>query len=209
MARLSLVPGQMFDWTKFDGDIQVALNHVPKLAFNKIYSVQSEAGIVQNGWVIPKATGRYGTDYLYRAYIAAYGWPANLPEDAIYPNTQVDSDGNKLSGKNKYVLHFARGQTPPVNAFWSITMYDPEYFFVANPLNKFTLSLRDSLIYNTNDGSLDLYFQHTSPGVDKQSNWLPAPQGDFILMLRMYWPKISSFSFNNESWVIPPVRKIL
>ncbi len=133
----------------------------------------------------------------------------NLPEDAIYPCTDIDSNGKKLSGKNKYVLHFAKGQMPPVNGFWSITMYNSEYFFMANSLNKFTLSPRDSLIYNAEYDSLDLYFQHTPPNGDKQANWLPAPQGAFILMLRMYWPKVSSFSPNNASWIIPPVKKLL
>ncbi|UJR18272.1 hypothetical protein I4U23_005175 [Adineta vaga] len=208
MGNLGLFPGQTFNWNKLNSHNQVALNRVPKLAFNKISSFQLKTATMQNGWLIPESAGRYGTDYLRRAYIAAYGWGANLREDAIYPHTTVDSDGKKLSGANKYVLHFAKGQTPPVNAFWSITMYDPEYFFVVNPLNKFTLSPRDPLIYNAKDGSLDLYIQHTSPGLDKQINWLPAPKGSFILMLRMYWPKVFIPSASNTSWIIPAVKQI-
>ncbi|UJR18870.1 hypothetical protein I4U23_021998 [Adineta vaga] len=209
MAKLDLFPGQIFNWNKFGDRIQVALNQVPKLAFNKISSLQNKSGTIQNGWLIPEAAGRYGTDYLRRAYIAAYGWGANLREDAIYPHTTVDSNGKKLSGENKYVIHFTKDQTPPVNAFWSITMYDQDYFFVPNPLNKFTLSPRDPLIYNSKDGSLDLYFQHTSPELNKQNNWLPAPNGSFILMLRMYWPKVWIHSINNISWEIPPVKQML
>jgi hypothetical protein len=95
--------------------------------------------------------------------IAAYGWAANLLEDVTYPYMDVDSNGKKMSEINKFVLHFAKGQMPPVNAFWSITMYDPKYFFVANPLNQFTLSPRHSLIYNADDSSLNLFSTHRLP----------------------------------------------
>ena len=143
-----------------------------------------------NGWVVTKGLGVYGTDYMKRAVVAAFGWPANLQDDAVYPYTEVDSNGEKLTGANKYTLTFAKGQTPPVNGFWSITMYeiDQGWWFVPNPLNKFTVSPRNNLKSNA-DGSLTLYFQNESPGKDKEANWLPAPKGEFIPMLRMYWPK--------------------
>ena len=134
-----------------------------------------------NGWVVTKGLGVYGTDYMKRAVVAAFGWPANLPQDAVYPYTEVDSSGQKLSGANKYTLTFAKGETPPVNGFWSITMYeiDQGWWFVPNSLNKFTVSLRNNPKYNA-DGSLTLYFQNESPGKDNEANWLPAPKGDFI-----------------------------
>jgi len=203
MAEIGLVPGKTFDLTKLSNKIQHALNPVPKLAYKKIKSFESKSGKIENGWVIANTAGNYGTDYLRRAFIAAYGWPGNLPKDAVYSFATVDSTGKKLSGTNNYTIHFAKDQTPPVKAFWSITMYDSEYFFVQNPLNKFTLSPRDPLVYNADDGSLDLYFQHDAPEESKRANWLPSPQGSFVLMLRMYWPQIQ-----NSSWSIPSVKKL-
>jgi hypothetical protein len=152
--------------------------------------------------------GAYGTDYMKRAVVPAFGWPANLKEDAVYPYTEVDSTGAKLTGANKYTLTFAKGQTPPVDGFWSITMYqiDEGWWFVPNALNKFTVSMRNDPKFN-DDGSLTLYFQNESPGKDKEANWLPAPKGEFIPMLRMYWPKEASPSILNDTWKAPQVVK--
>jgi hypothetical protein len=208
MASIGLTPGHTFDMSKLSPDVQKALANVAKMAFPKIAALQKTAGKVINGWVIPGAAGTYGTDYLARAYIAAYGWPANLPQDADYPNTKVDSTGNPLIGSHTYKVHFAKGATPPVNGFWSITMYDDEYFFYPNPLNKLTESMRDHPKFNA-DGSLDLYFSHTQPSGVAQANWLPAPSGNFILMLRMYWPKENPPSIlppSNPTWQPPPVQ---
>ena len=161
-----------------------------------------------NGWVVTKGLGVYGTNYMKRAVVAAFGWPANLQQDAVYPYTKVDSTGQKLTGANKYTLTFPKGETPPVDAFWSITMYeiDEGWWFVPNPLNKFTVSPRNNLKYNA-DGSVTLYFQNESPGKDKEANWLPAPKGEFIPMLRMYWPKEKDPSILNRTWTPPPVEK--
>jgi hypothetical protein len=144
---------------------------------------------IENGWMVPPMQlGRYGTDYAVRAYVALIGFGANLPEDAIYLNARVDGRGQPLNGARRYVLHFAKGQTPPVNAFWSITMYNSKQAFVPNPINRYAIGDRDRLKFNP-DGSLDLYLQNESPGKDKESNWLPAAKDDFNLILRMYWPK--------------------
>ena len=116
------------------------------------------------------------------------GLGANLPEDAIYPINLFDDAGKPLEGSNKYTLHFDKGGTPPVGAFWSVTLYDADGFQVANPLNKFDVASWMPLKYNA-DGSLDLYFQNESPGPDKEVNWVPAPKGAFNLLLRMYAPK--------------------
>ena len=161
-----------------------------------------------NGWVITKGLGAYGTDYMKRAVVAAFGWPANVEKDAVYPYTEVDSKGEPLTGANKYTLTFAKGETPPVEGFWSITMYeiDQGWWFVPNALNKFTVSPRNNLKYNA-DGSMTLYFQAESPGKDKEANWLPAPKGPFIPMLRMYWPKETSPSILNGSWTPPQHRQ--
>ena len=162
-----------------------------------------------NGWVITKGLGVYGTNYMKRAVVAAFGWPANRQNDAVYPYTQVDGNGEKLTGANKYTLTFPKGRVPPVNAFWSITMYeiDQGWWFVPNPLNKFTVSPRNGLKYNE-DGSLTLYFQNESPGKDQEANWLPAPKGEFIPMMRMYWPKDQAPSVLDGTWSPPAVVRL-
>ena len=151
-------------------------------------------------------TGIYGTDYLMRALITAIGLGANRPQDAVYPTSQKDADGKAYDGANSYVMRFAKGQLPPVEGFWSLTMYDASYFFVPNPINRYSVSARQDLKANP-DGSVDLYIQKDSPGADKESNWLPAPADRFILMLRLYWPKETSPSIINGTWKIPEVRE--
>ena len=131
---------------------------------------------------------------------------ANRPQDAVYPTSEADADGKPYSGANKYVMHFDKGKLPPANGFWSLTMYDAGYFFVANPLNRYTLSARNKLKKNA-DGSVDLYLQHENPGKDKESNWLPAPADKFVLMLRMYWPRETPPSLLDGTWAIPAVKQ--
>ena len=104
-------------------------------------------------------------------------------------------------------MRFPKGQLPPVDGFWSLTMYNAEYFFHGNPLNRYTLSARDALKANA-DGSVDLYLQHESPGPDKESNWLPAPAGRFIPMLRLYWPTEKPPSILDGTWKIPAVKTV-
>jgi hypothetical protein len=206
MAKIGLVPGQPFDMGKLDPAVQAALKDIGKTSLQRIEANRNMMGEMVNGWVVTKGLGIYGTDYLKRAVVAAFGWPANREKDAVYPYTEVDSAGQKLSGAHKYTLTFAKGEMPPVDGFWSITMYeiDKGWWFVPNALNKFTVSPRNNLKPNA-DGSTTLYFQHASPGKDKEANWLPAPQGDFIAMLRMYWPKEQSPSILNGSWKPPAV----
>jgi hypothetical protein len=208
MAKIGIVPGQPFDMTKLDPAVQGALKDIPTTALKKIEASKDSLGGMVNGWVVTKDLGTYGTNYTKRAVVAAFGWPANQQKDAVYPYTQVDSAGQQLSGANKYTLTFAKDATPPVDGFWSITMYeiDQGWWFVPNALNKFTVSMRNQPKFNA-DGSLTLYFQNESPGADKQANWLPAPKGAFIPMLRMYWPKESSPSILNGTWKIPAVVK--
>jgi hypothetical protein len=208
MAKIGLIPGQPFDMAKLDPATQAALKDLGKTALQRIEANKDSLGAMVNGWVVTKGLGVYGTNYMKRAVVAAFGWPANLPQDAVYPYTEVDSSGRKLSGANRYTLTFAKGKTPPVDAFWSITMYeiDQGWWFVPNPLNKFTVSPRNNLKPNA-DGSVTLYFQNETPGADKEANWLPAPKGDFIAMLRMYWPKETDPSILNGTWTPPAVAK--
>ena len=208
MAKIGLVPDQSFDMSKLDPDVQTALKDINKTAMKSIQENKNNMGAMVDGWVITKDLGVYGTNYTKRAVVAAYGWPANLQEDAVYPYTAVDSKGQQLSGANKYTLTFAKDETPPVRGFWSITMYEVEsdgWWFVSNALNKFTVSPRNKLKYNP-DGSLTLYFQNESPGKDKEANWLPAPAGEFIPMLRMYWPKDTPPSILDGTWKPPAVE---
>ncbi len=207
MAKVGLHPGQDFDLSKQDPAVQAALNEAGKLAYPEIEAEQTKLGRFVNGWSISASGGIYGTHYLRRAAIAAFGWGSNQPKDAVYPFTRVDADGKPLNGANRYVLHFAKGATPPVEGFWSITMYDPEFYFYPNPLNKLTVSPRDHLKYNP-DGSLDLYFQHTSPGKAQEANWLPGPAGDFILMMRLYWPNERPPSILDGTWTPPAVNRM-
>ncbi len=132
-----------------------------------------------------------------------WGLGANLIADAVYPVARVDGDRQPLNGANKYVIHFDKGQTPPVNAFWSLTMYNAKQAFVANPINRYAIGDRDELKFNP-DGSLDIYVQHDSPGAAKESNWLPADAGSFNMIMRMYWPKDA---VRTGQWIPPAVKK--
>jgi hypothetical protein len=206
IAKIGIVPGQPFDIAKLPPEVQNALKAVPKDAAGKVIGYLKEAGKRESGWTFFPKTGIYGTDYVDRAFITAIGLGANRQQDAVYPTSEVDADGKPYSGANKYVMHFDKGQLPPTNGFWSLTMYNAAYFFVDNPLNRYTLSARNKLKQNP-DGSVDLYLQHENPGKDKESNWLPAPADKFILMLRMYWPKETPPSILDGTWTIPGVKQ--
>ena len=205
MARIGIVPGQDFDIGKLDPAVAKGLQGAPKAAQEKIMAHFGTAGNVVNGWVFTTKAGVYGTDYVQRALITAIGLGANRPQDAIYPTSEKDADGNPYDGANRYVMHFDKGQMPPADGFWSLTMYNAEYFFVANKLNRYTLSSRDKFKMNK-DGSVDLYIQKSSPGKGMEANWLPAPDGKFILMMRLYWPRETPPSIIDGSWKPPAVK---
>ncbi|RON39991.1 DUF1254 domain-containing protein [Pseudomonas brassicacearum] len=203
MKRIGIEPGKTFDMDALDPEIKAALQTVPEDAQALMtWKVPTLARVV-NGWSMNTDTmGVYGNYYLKRAIVTQLGLGANLPEDAIYPLNIGDVEGKPLDGANKYVLHFDKGETPPVNAFWSITLYDPEGFQVGNALNRFAFS--SWMPFKTNaDGSLDIYFQHENPGKDLEANWLPAPKGGFNLTMRLYGPKPEVL---NGKWNPPPVK---
>jgi hypothetical protein len=208
MAKIGLEPCKPFSLAALGDETAAALKDLPQQALDYLGKNESTMGVVKDGWVF-SMVGTYGTDYLKRAVLAAFGWPANLPQDAVYPYTLTDKDGKPLDGANKYTLTFAKGQEPPVDGFWSITMYeiDKGWWFVPNALNKFTVSPRNNLVPNE-DGSVTLYFQNESPGKDKEANWLPAPKGAFLPMLRMYWPKEKDPSILNGTWTPPQIVKV-
>jgi hypothetical protein len=207
LAKIGLVPGNDWEISTLDPTIANAVAEVPNAALAQMMSHAPHAGTAVNGWQITLPAGVYGTDYLQRALLNWQGPGWNRGEDSVYPTTRVDSEGKTLNGANEYLIHFAAGELPPVKGFWSLTMYDSEGFFVANPLDRVNLSQRSNLNLNT-DGSLDLYIQNGSPGPDREANWLPSPAGDFALFMRLYWPSEEAPSILDGSWSPPPVRAI-
>lgn len=208
MAKIGIVPRKDFDISALDSAVQKGLERVPEVGVEKIAAHMKEAGKAVNGWVYPYPGGQYGTDYLQRATITYFGLGCNRAKDAVYPTSEMDVDGKPYDGASRYTLTFPMGQLPPVDGFWSLTMYDANYFFVENPLNRYTLSARNKLKEN-DDGSVTLYLQNKSPGEDKESNWLPAPQGKFVLMMRLYWPKEHAPSILDGTWKPPAVTRVV
>ena len=205
MKRIGLEPGKPFDLDKADPAVRAALERAAADSLKAMKAKVPTLARVVNGWQMNTDTmGVYGDYYQKRAIIALVGLGANQPEDAIYPLCVGDADGKPLQGENKYVLHFEKAELPPVNAFWSVTMYDAEGFQVANPIDRFAIGDRDKLKFNE-DGSLDLYIQHESPGKDKESNWLPAPKsGELGVTMRLYAPKPEAL---DGRWNPPPFKR--
>jgi hypothetical protein len=204
MKEIGIVPGQDFDASKLP-----MLGHRidPKLALlDLVHTMKAKQAV--NGWLYwTSNAGAYGTDYEQRAMVTMIGPGMNFAEDAVYPFSEKDADGKKYDGADhEYVMRFEKGQLPPVKGFWSLTMYDADFFFVPNPINRYSLSQSDTLLANA-DGSVDIYLQAESPGPDKEANWLPAPRGKFIPMLRLYWPEDQPPSILDGSWTPPPVTR--
>ena len=205
MRRIGIEVGQSFAYDQLPAAVQQALADVPGEMLAKMRAKTTTLGRIVNGWSMMTDTiGVYGDSYLKRACIAILGLGANQPEDAIYPLNVADADGVPLSGDNEYRLHFAKNDLPPVDAFWSVTIYDAEGFQVANPLNRFAISGRDALAYNS-DGSLDLYLQHDSPGSGRESNWLPAPRGPLGVTMRLYAPMPEAL---DGTWNPPAIARV-
>ena len=199
---IGLDPGQSFDGKSLNSRWD---RRLPQLSFDRIM-LELASLKRENGWLFTTKTGLYGTDYLQRALVTAIGLGANRPQDAVYPMSQRASLLEPYEGGRNYTLRFQKGELPPVKGFWSLTMYDEQMFFVANPINRYSMSLRANPKFEP-DGSLVIYIQNESPGADKEANWLPAPKGKFHLMLRLYWPDENDPSILDGSWVIPEVKK--
>jgi len=205
IAQIGIVPGKDFDSSKLAAYDPVANASVPKLARKKMGELLS-AQKLTNGWQYFTNVGDYGTDYLMRALANWMGPGWNRPQDAVYPISLKSADGSAYDGsKHSYLIHFGKGMMPPVKGFWSLTLYDDQYFLVPNSINRYTLSQRDKLVENA-DGSVDLYLQSESPGAARQANWLPAPKGPFTLMLRLYWPSTTGPSLLDGTWQPPLVQ---
>ena len=188
-----------------DPAVQRALGRAAPDAHKRMIEVGRTLRQQRNGWYLPsRMIGIYGNDYLLRAFIAYAGLGALPPEDAIYPSANVGPNGKPLEGTTRQVLHFDKEQLPPDDAFWSLTMYGADQYFIANPINRFAIGDRDKLAFNP-DGSLDLYIQHESPGKDKEQNWLPAPAGRYSINLRLYLPHAQA---TDGRWVPPPLTQV-
>jgi hypothetical protein len=204
LKRVGFEVGKSFDLNAADPAVKKGLESAPADAQALMqWKVQTLARVVNNWSMNTDTMGVYGNYYLKRAIVAQLGLGANLQGDAIYPLNLGDSEGKPLDGANTYTIHFDKDQAPPAQAFWSITLYDPEGFQVANPINRFAVSSWMPFKYNP-DGSLDLYFQNESPGPDKEANWLPAPKGPYNLTMRLYAPKSEALT---GKWNPPPVVK--
>jgi hypothetical protein len=186
LANIGIAVGKPFDPSALSGDGRAQLELGVHDAASQIEAYAAPSVPHVNGWRWTKDTGRFGTAYPYRAFIANTLLAANLPEDAVYPETSVDAHGAPLSGLRRYTIHFDAANLPPANAFWSLTLYGPDHFLVSNPIDRYTL--RDTALKRNPDGSIDVAIQHDPPAGD-QTNWLPAPAGPFLVTLRLYWPK--------------------
>jgi hypothetical protein len=205
-AKIGLVPGKDFDTTA----LGAWADPLPKINQTRIVShfLTRDGSISRiNGWSYTTKAGLYGTDYLQRALVTWLGLGANRPQDAVYPTSLRPSLLSSYEGSNKYTMRFEKGQLPPVKGFWSLTMYDAKMFFIENPINRYSMSMRTNPKLG-DDGSLTIYIQNESPGKDLEANWLPAPKDKFTLMLRLYWPNETPPSIIDGSWKIPPVTKV-
>jgi hypothetical protein len=209
--RIGVGPDESFEVDQFDPAVleagQDGITHATRNIEKKVRSL----GKTHNGWqVFSDIFGnreRMQGKYLTRAAAAMFGLYGNDAEEAYYPATLVDENGDDLDGSShQYVMRFEQDSPPPVNAFWSLTMYSmPEQIMVANPINRYSIGDRTTGLKYGDDGSLTIYIQHESPGADKESNWLPAPNGQFTLQFRAYMPTPEALK---TLWAPPPVEKV-
>ncbi len=208
-AKLGIGAGRSFDAGKFSPALRKAVEDGMADARQDLAEFKKtklDTGEVTSGDMF--GTREYlKNNYLYRMAAAVLGIYGNSKAEAMYPVYTLDNEGQRLdASKSRYVLRFAPDRLPPVNAFWSLTMYEmPSSLLVANPLNRYLLNSpmlpdfkRDA------DGGLTLHIQHGSPGAGKESNWLPAPNGPFMVVLRLYWPKEEATS---GTWKHPPLQR--
>lgn len=206
-ARIGIEGGKTFDPSTLSPDIKTAIEAGRADAWEDFAGVakQMNEGKITSGDVF--GTREFlGDNYLYR-WLGTVGIYGNAKEEAMYPVLAVDSEGQKLTGANNYSLRFAPGELPPVNAFWSTTMYElPASLLVANPLDRYLLNstMMDQFVKD-DDGGITLYFQNESPGKDLEPNWLPAPDGPFWVILRLYWPKEAAL---DGDWKAPTVQRV-
>jgi len=201
-AHVGFFPGEEFVYDMLPPQTLQAMQSAVPAAQSKIVAgASNHRGSTVNNWLIHTHPGSFRTEYLNRAVEARTHMATALPEDAIWCHTSVDQAGKPLRGANRYEIHFPGNTTPPVNAFWSITLYDSRHRLVSNNIHRYAISNRDRLRLNP-DSSLSIYIQRDWPGADRDCNWLPAPAEEFNLAIRMYWPKPEVFA---ADWQPPAV----
>ena len=214
LARIGVGPGKTFDFKDLPLEHKLEIGLGMKDGDEKVEKYLAGGQKDVNGWKIGSLFGDrlfYSGDWLKRAAAAKGGIYGNDAVEAVYPMTKTLASGEPLDGsKNNYTLTFLPGQFPPVNAFWSVTMYDGKtQLLIENPINRYLInSPMLPAMKKTADGSLTLYIQNKSPGADRESNWLPAPEGDIYLVMRLYWPKTEAPSIlppGNGTWKPPAI----
>jgi hypothetical protein len=217
LATIGVGPGKTFNFKDLPLEQKLEVGLGMKEGERKVDEGVANAGKAVNGWRVaglPGDSAHYNGDWLKRAVAAKAGIYGNSPEEATYPITRIDSEGQTLDGgKNNYTLTFPPGQQPPVKAFWSLTMYDGKtQLLIENPINRYLVNSPMLPTMKTNsDGSLTLYIQNKSPGADKEANWLPAPNGPIYLVMRLYWPKAEPPSIlpaGEGTWQPPGVERV-
>ncbi|MCO5228520.1 MAG: DUF1214 domain-containing protein [Thermomicrobiales bacterium] len=205
LSALNIGPYQKFNLADYDDEIQHAIMEGVREAHQAIEARGNDLGILIDGWLEIPPMGNYGTDYLFRSAVAWKFIYTNSPEEALYPIAEADADGNPFSGEHQHVLHFPAGQLPPVEAFWSITLYDSvTRLMIDNPIDRYSIGDRTPGIVYGEDGSLTIYIQRDAP-VGHEANWLPAPEGRFYLNARAYMPAQEML---RGEYRLPPVRRV-
>lgn len=216
IASIGIGPGKTFEFKSLSLAEKAEVLVGMKLGERKVEEAVASSGVDMNGWRVGSTGGdaaAFNGDWLRRAMVAKAGIYANDDAEAMYPLGKFDSDGQPLDGgKHNYTLTFTAGQFPPVNAFWSVTMYDGKtQLLIKNPINRYLINA--PMLPNMKksaDGSLTLYIQNKSPGADKESNWLPAPDGPIYMAMRLYWPKVEAPSIlppGKGTWKPPGVKR--
>ena len=204
LTSMGIGPGKVPS-TEANEKIKAALESGITVGQKLIDQKVAKLGTLVNGWLITPQAGVWGTDYLFRAAFAQTGIGANIAQEAFYPAAFTNSEGKPFNGNSSYVIHFEPGQTPPVNAFWSISMYNDKSLFVDNPINRYSIGKFTEGLKNNTDGSLDIYVQRSSPAADKESNWLPSAEGEFTMAMRLY---LSQPQILNGTWQLPLVQNV-
>ena len=205
-AAIGVGPGLAFDPKALPTEIAKALRRAIEDVDRTFARTEGRPADRVNGWFKPPADlGNYGDKFKLRAAIAKNGLGANTLEESFYYTVAVDADSRPLNGTNRYVLRFDAKDLPPVDAFWSVTMYGPDRFLIDNPIRRYAIGDRTIGLRREKDGALEIHVQHQAPGGDKDANWLPAPGGDFSLMLRAYEPRKPML---DGAYAPPPVRRL-
>lgn len=204
-ARIGVGPGQELVPDRLDPAVAAGLRRAIDTGKELIARQATQVRLVNN-WEVPTSNvGTYGTDFLQRARVAKYGYAGNVPEETVYPNTLTDGDGQRLDGRNRYAIRFEKDDIPPVDGFWSLTLYGwPQARLIENAIDRYALGDRTPGLEYGDDGSLEIVVSHERPA-GREANWLPAPDGPFWLIARLYLPHREVFS---GGYALPPVTRV-